>query len=203
MVEGLSLDDFFSKGSFINKGKASGELTWNIGLGRTPRSRKRTVRCTRLFMTAQEEYMQGRRDTAARLLGQTAGRFHRNCKGDDRWTNRTEKNTYKKRKDKRHKEHGVRLHQRIFAFQRRGLHNMLCGNKFDKLSDAQATPRPLRKYMFADVRTYDFGFAVLNRHGRHHIPKRRGFQPLDTPFQMERGSAWRAETKHTLQLLRH
>ncbi len=78
-----------------------------------------------------------------------------------------------------------------------------CGNKFDKLSDAQATPRPLRKYMFADVCTYDFGFAVLNRHGRHHIPKRRGFQPLDTPFQMERGSAWRAETKHTFQLLRH
>lgn len=81
--------------------------------------------CTRLFMTAQEGYMQGRRDTAARLLGQTAGRFHRNCKGDDRWTNRTEKNTYKKRKDKRHKEHGLRLHQRIFAFLRRGLHNML------------------------------------------------------------------------------
>lgn len=125
MVEGLSLDDFSSKGSFINKGKASGELTWNIDLGRTPRSRKRTVRCTRLFMTAQEGYMQGRRDTAARLLGQTAGRFHRNCKGDDRWTNRTEKNTYKKWKDKRHKEHGFRLHQRIFAFQRRGLHNML------------------------------------------------------------------------------
>ena len=36
-----------------------------------------------------------------------------------------------------------------------------CGKDLDRLSDVLALPKDNRKYMFADIRTYDFGFAVL------------------------------------------
>lgn len=40
-------------------------------------------------------------------------------------------------------------------------YTICCGDKIDKLSEALSLPKAKRKYMFADIRTYDFGFAIL------------------------------------------
>lgn len=40
-------------------------------------------------------------------------------------------------------------------------YTICCGDKIDKLSESLSLSKAKRKYMFADIRTYDFGFAVL------------------------------------------
>lgn len=43
------------------------------------------------------------------------------------------------------------------------------GNELDKLSDILATSKYNRKYMFADLRTFNFGFAVLKYDITEHV----------------------------------
>ena len=57
-------------------------------------------------------------------------------------------------------------------------YTICCGNKMDNLSDVLSLPKAERKYMFADVRAYSFGFAVLKyditekdfQLGKEHTP---------------------------------
>lgn len=49
----------------------------------------------------------------------------------------------------------------IYSLQKDNGYTICVGKKQDKLSDILSTPEPDRMYVFADLRTYNFGFAVL------------------------------------------
>lgn len=214
MVEALSLDDFSSKGSFINKGNASGELTWNIDLvlNTTFTKKDGSLYATVYDITGKvysvniSDWLNGGKADMVEI-----------CSGVDIprpafWVKQladstviarvmADEQTAQKRiliKDGKTSgiknmgfadgftvppktdynllstlvgvsPDGTKCVEAMIGFNYINVYSpfsgegftICCGNKLDKLSDALATPRPERKYMFADVRTYDFGFAVL------------------------------------------
>ncbi len=64
----------------------------------------------------------------------------------------------------------------IYSLQKDNGYTICVGKKQDKLSDILSTPEPDRMYVFADLRTYNFGFAVL----RFNITE--GHYLADKPF---------------------